>query len=45
LELGPEVAPRIIALAWHRNRYGQAAAEAFIDQAVHTAESLASRAA
>ena len=45
LELGPEVAPRIIALAWHRNRYGQAAAEAFVHQAVLTAESLASRAA
>jgi DNA-binding transcriptional LysR family regulator len=33
LELGPKVEPRVIALAWHRDRYRQPAVEAFIEQA------------
>jgi LysR substrate binding domain len=33
LELGPTVAPRVIALAWHSDRYRQAAAEAFVQLA------------
>jgi DNA-binding transcriptional LysR family regulator len=33
LELGPKVAPRVITLAWHRDRYRLPAAEAFISQA------------
>jgi DNA-binding transcriptional LysR family regulator len=33
LELGPKVAPRVIALAWHRDRHRQAAAEAFVQLA------------
>jgi DNA-binding transcriptional LysR family regulator len=33
VELGPKVDPRVIALAWHRDRYRQPAAEAFTAQA------------
>lgn len=33
LPLGPNMAPRAIALAWHRDRYRQPAAEAFVEMA------------
>jgi DNA-binding transcriptional LysR family regulator len=33
IELGPRVPPRIIALAWHRDRYRSRAAEAFVELA------------
>ena len=33
LELGPNVEPRVIALAWHRDRYRQPAAQTFTAQA------------
>jgi DNA-binding transcriptional LysR family regulator len=33
LELGPRVPPRVIALAWHRDRYRSPAAEAFVELA------------
>jgi DNA-binding transcriptional LysR family regulator len=33
VELGPNVPPRVIALAWHRDRYQSRAAEAFIELA------------
>jgi DNA-binding transcriptional LysR family regulator len=33
VELGPKVAPRVIALAWHRDRYRSRAAEAFVELA------------
>jgi DNA-binding transcriptional LysR family regulator len=45
LEIGPRVDPRVIALAWHRDRYRSPAADAFIDEALLTAESVATRAA
>jgi DNA-binding transcriptional LysR family regulator len=41
LELGPRLAPRVIGIAWHRDRYRSPTADAFIDQALVTAESLA----
>jgi DNA-binding transcriptional LysR family regulator len=31
--LGPKVPPRVIALAWHRDRYRLPAAEAFVELA------------
>ncbi|MGH9244865.1 MAG: LysR family transcriptional regulator [Acidimicrobiales bacterium] len=33
LRLGSKMAPRVIALAWHRDRYRQPAAEAFVEMA------------
>jgi DNA-binding transcriptional LysR family regulator len=33
LELGTKVAPRVIVLAWHRDRHRQAAARAFVELA------------
>jgi DNA-binding transcriptional LysR family regulator len=33
IELGPKVPPRVIALAWHRDRYRSPAAEAFVELA------------
>jgi len=33
LELGPKVPPRIIGIAWHRDRYRSPAAEAFVELA------------
>lgn len=33
LPLGPNMAPRVIALAWHRDRYRQPAAQAFVEMA------------
>jgi DNA-binding transcriptional LysR family regulator len=33
LRLDPEIAPRIICLAWHRDRFRSAGARAFIDAA------------
>ena len=33
LDLGPRVPPRLIALAWHRDRYRTPAAHAFVDTA------------
>jgi DNA-binding transcriptional LysR family regulator len=33
LELGPRVPPRVIAIAWHRDRYRSPAAEAFVELA------------
>jgi DNA-binding transcriptional LysR family regulator len=33
IELGPKVPPRIIAIAWHRDRYRSPAAEAFVELA------------
>jgi DNA-binding transcriptional LysR family regulator len=40
LELGPKVAPRVIALAWHRDRFRQAAAEAFVRLATELSAEL-----
>ncbi len=34
VQLGPRVPPRVIALAWHRDRYRLPAAEAFVELAV-----------
>jgi DNA-binding transcriptional LysR family regulator len=33
IEIGPKVPPRVIALAWHRDRYRPPAAEAFVELA------------
>ena len=33
LDLGPKVPPRVIALAWHRDRYRSRAAEVFVELA------------
>ena len=33
IELGPKVQPRVIGLAWHRDRYRSPAAEAFVELA------------
>jgi DNA-binding transcriptional LysR family regulator len=33
IELGPKVPPRVIALAWHRDRYRPRAAEVFVEMA------------
>lgn len=33
VQLGPKVPPRVIALAWHRDRYRSRAAEAFVELA------------
>src|SRR5262245_44256313 len=40
LELGPRVPPRIIGLAWHRDRYRSPAAEAFVELAKELCASL-----
>jgi len=34
LDLGPKVPPRLIAVAWHRDRYRTPAAEAFVETAL-----------
>jgi DNA-binding transcriptional LysR family regulator len=44
LELGPKVVPRVIALAWHRDRYRPAAAEAFVELASELCAELQRRA-
>jgi DNA-binding transcriptional LysR family regulator len=44
LELGGKVAPRVIALAWHRDRHRQAAAEAFVQLASELCAELQHRA-
>jgi DNA-binding transcriptional LysR family regulator len=33
VELSPRVPPRVIAIAWHRDRYRSAAADAFVELA------------
>ena len=38
LAFGNRIPPRHIALAWHRDRYRSAAAQAFVEQAQHYAE-------
>ena len=40
IELGPKVAPRVIVLAWHRDRYQPAAAEAFVQLAGELCDEL-----
>src|SRR5207249_3982695 len=40
LDLGPKVPPRLIALAWHRDRYRTPAALAFVDTAVEVCAEL-----
>ena len=40
LELGPKVPPRLIALAWHRDRYRTPAAHAFVDAALEVCAEL-----
>jgi DNA-binding transcriptional LysR family regulator len=40
IEVGPRVAPRMIALAWHRDRYRSPAAEAFVELATAVAARL-----
>ena len=40
LDLGSRVAPRLIALAWHRDRYRTPAAEAFVDAALEVCAEL-----
>jgi DNA-binding transcriptional LysR family regulator len=42
LELGPRVPPRVIAIAWHRDRYRLPAAEAFVELARELCGELAS---
>ena len=44
LELGGKVAPRVVALAWHRDRHRQAAAEAFVQLASELCAELQRRA-
>jgi DNA-binding transcriptional LysR family regulator len=44
LELGGKVAPRLVALAWHRDRHRQAAAEAFVQLASELCAELQRRA-
>ena len=41
IELGPKVPPRVIALAWHRDRYRSPAAEAFVELASRLCAELA----
>ena len=38
VRLGPRVAPRIVGIAWHRDRYHSAAARAFVETARTTAD-------
>ena len=45
IELGPRVPPRVIALAWHRDRYRSPAAEAFVELARELCAELAPDAA
>ncbi|MGH9210796.1 MAG: LysR family transcriptional regulator [Acidimicrobiales bacterium] len=40
LPLAPDVAPRIVALAWHRDRYRQPTAEAFTEMASTICQNL-----
>src|ERR671933_859211 len=40
LDLGPRVPPRLIALAWHRDRYRTPAAQAFVDTALEVCAEL-----
>jgi DNA-binding transcriptional LysR family regulator len=40
LELGPRVPPRIIGIAWHRDRYRSPAAEAFVELAKELCQGL-----
>ncbi len=40
LDLGPRVPPRLIALAWHRDRYRTPAARAFVETAREVCEAL-----
>jgi molybdate transport repressor ModE-like protein len=40
LDLGPRVPPRLIALAWHRDRYRTPAAHAFVDAALEVCAEL-----
>jgi DNA-binding transcriptional LysR family regulator len=42
LELGPRVPPRVIAIAWHRDRYRLPAAEAFVELAQELCDELES---
>jgi DNA-binding transcriptional LysR family regulator len=41
LPLGPKLAPRVIALAWHRDRYRPPATDAFIERAREVCAELA----
>jgi DNA-binding transcriptional LysR family regulator len=41
LELDPEIPPRRIALAWHRDRHRSPAARAFVDVAVEVCADVA----
>jgi DNA-binding transcriptional LysR family regulator len=41
LELGPRVPPRVVAIAWHRDRYRLPAAEAFVELARELCDELA----
>jgi len=40
IDLGPRVPPRLIALAWHRDRYRTPAAHAFVDTALQVSAEL-----
>jgi molybdate transport repressor ModE-like protein len=40
LDLGPKVPPRLIALAWHRDRYRTPAAHAFVETALEVCAEL-----
>src|SRR5438874_1444529 len=40
IDLGPKVPPRLIALAWHRDRYRTPAAEAFVETALEVCAKL-----
>jgi DNA-binding transcriptional LysR family regulator len=40
IDLGPKVPPRLIALAWHRDRYRTPAAEAFVETALQVCADL-----
>src|SRR5262245_21127436 len=43
LNLDPDAHPRVISLAWHRDRYRSPAARAFVDEAVRFCEELSSK--
>ena len=43
LDLEPEIPPRRIALAWHRDRHRSPAARAFVDVAVDVCAEVAAR--
>ena len=43
LELGTRIAPRVIGIAWHRDRYRSRAAEAFVDTARAVSADVASQ--